>query len=57
MSQENIHECLYNPREGQVFLKGFLNVAVTAEVTSEVFMHFYYIKVKNKFLNANSQSS
>ena len=55
MLQENIHECLYNPREGEVFLKCFLNMA-KAEFTSEMFMHFY-IKVKNKFLNANSQST
>lgn len=58
----NIHECLYNHRKGKVFLfwfwfsKSFLSLALKAEFTCEMFMHFY-LKIKNKLMNANSQSS
>lgn len=40
---------------GSLFLKGFLSMTLKAEFTSEMFMHFYYIKIKNELLNANSQ--
>lgn len=60
MLEENIHECLYNHGKGKVFLfwfsKNFLSMALKAEFISEMSMHFY-LKIKNKLLNANSQSS
>lgn len=34
-------------------LKGFLSMALKAEFTSEMFMHFY-LRIKNKLRSANS---
>lgn len=40
--------------ECSLFLKGSVSTVKKAELTMEMFMYFYQIKIKNKFLNANA---